>query len=280
LKILTVLIVYGSLGTCAFAHAPSSPTAPPEPATKLPQPPKEGNLSDPFEPMNRGVLRFNRTIDGLILKPAATLYHAITPAPARAGVANALNNLAAPLVSVNLTFQGEGKKAGRQFGRFLINSTLGIGGLFDVAKTMGLSREDTDFDHTMAKAGVPSGPYIILPLLGPATPRAIVGRVAQVIADPFNRVMIHEGHRNYIYIRSGTQIISARDQSDALIEVLESDTYMYETMRSIYSQVVRIKEGKQAPNEYQGPKPSDDWGQPIPTNESQKNENIPTPSYP
>ena len=281
MKMRTALMLCGLLAACTYVHAFAMEERPPP--TALPgsaSTPENQNLADPFEPMNRSILCVNRVIDGLFLKPIAVAYRGVMPAPARAGVSNVLQNLATPLVSLNMAFQGEGKKAGQQLGRFLINTTVGIGGLFDVAKQVGLPREDTDFDHTMAKAGVPSGPYLVLPILGPSTPRALAGRVAQVVADPFNRLMIHEGHRSYMYLRAGVQLISTRDQSGGLIEVLESDTYMYETMRSVYSQVVRAKEGKQPSAAYQAPKPSDDWDAVTHKKESQANEKNTTGLHP
>ena len=267
MKKLKAFLLLSILFVCAFAHANDAPH---QASSHQSQGEHEDRLPDPLEPVNRGILQFNRLIDGMFLKPISMVYRAILPSPARQGISNTLNNLGTPVVALNLALQGEGSKASRQVGRFLVNSTLGIGGLFDLASPMGLKNETADFDQTMAKAGIPSGPYLVLPVIGPSTPRAVVGRIAQIIVDPFNRIMIHEGHRNYIYVRAGIQLISLRDQSRSLIEVLESDNYMYETMRNLYSQTVRVKEGKMHNEDYQGPKPSDDWGQPIPHNESYK----------
>lgn len=216
-------------------------------------------LKDPFEPFNRSVLYLNRLVDGLFLKPLSHVYKGVVPSPLRTGVGNVLSNVAAPLSALNFTAQGEGKKAGVQLGRFLCNTVFGIFGLFDVAGAMGLKKEETDFDKTLANAGVPSGPYLMLPLLGPSTPRDALGHLAALVADPFNRFAIHEGHRGLIYARTGVQVVHTRSQNIKLLETLEADPqHMYEDMRTIYSEIVKVKEGGRTPV-YNGPKPTDSW---------------------
>lgn len=216
-------------------------------------------LKDPFEPFNRSVLYLNQLVDGLFLKPLSYVYKGVVPRPLRRGVGNVLSNVATPLSALNFAVQGEGKKAGVQLGRFLCNTVFGVLGIFDMASPMGLKKEETDFDKTLAKAGVPSGPYLMLPLLGPSTPRDALGRLAALVADPFNRLAIHEGHRSLIYTRTGIQMIHTRSQNIKLLETLEADPqHMYEDMRTIYSEMVKVKEGKTNPV-YRGPKPTDSW---------------------
>ena len=254
---IKVFLCCGSFLSYAFAQESllSKPQSTTSDATEY-----EASLQkDPFEPLNRSVLKFNHVVDGMVLKPLSTVYHTLLPSPARVGISNTLNNLKTPVIALNMCLQGEGRKASRTLGRFLVNSTLGIGGLFDIASRMGLRSETTDFDQTMAKGGIPSGPYLVLPVLGPSTPRALAGHIMEVIIDPFNRIMIHTDHRNYIYDRAGIQIIATREQSQNLIDVLESDSYMYETMRNLYMQKLKANVDKPETTPYQGPKPSDSW---------------------
>ncbi len=257
MTLIKVFLCCGSFLSCAFAQESSFP----QPQSTTPDAIEyEANLkNDPFEPINRCVLKFNRVVDGMVLKPLSTVYRTLLPSTARVGISNSLNNLKTPVIALNMGLQGKGRNATRALGRFLVNSTLGIGGLFDIASKMGLRGETTDFDQTMAKGGVPCGPYLVLPVLGPSTPRALAGHIMEVIIDPFNRVMIHEHRRNYIYDRVGIQVIATREQSQNLIDVLESDSYMYETMRNLYMQKLKVNVDKPETTPYQGPKPSDSW---------------------
>ncbi|MBN9564831.1 MAG: VacJ family lipoprotein [Alphaproteobacteria bacterium] len=216
-------------------------------------------LRDPFEPVNRSILYFNRLADGLVIKPLGLFYRNAVPSPIRQGVGNFLGNLTTPIEALNHTLQGQGKKAGKQFFRFILNTVIGICGIFDPATHMGFKKDETDFDTTFAKAGIPSGPYLMLPLLGPSTPRHALGRVLSLVLDPFNRIAIYNDQRNFVYYRSGIQIVHTRSEHHKLLETLEADpTYMYETMRSVYSEMVRAKENR-GDKPYSGPKPSDSW---------------------
>ena len=218
----------------------------------------ESTLSDPLEPFNRSILYLNRLADGLILKPLGQLYLATVPSPVRKGVGNFFSNLTTPIDALNHTFQGEGKKAGKQFFRFILNTTIGILGIFDPASSLGLKKDETDFDTTFAQAGVPSGPYIMLPLLGPSTPRNALSRGLNLLLDPFNRIAIYSGERNLIYYRSAAQMIHTRSENHTLLEILETDSRVYETMRSVYTQKVRAKENR-GDRPHTGPNPSDSW---------------------
>lgn len=136
-----------------------------------------GKIKDPLEPMNRKVHSFNNFFDRWLLKPVAKGYVVVVPKPARSGVSNFLDNLLYPTVIINQFLQGKGKTGGRDTARFLTNTTLGIGGLFDVASRWGLDKHDEDFGQTFAVWGLPSGPYLVLPFFGPSTPSNAVGDV-------------------------------------------------------------------------------------------------------
>ncbi len=126
---------------------------------------------DPLERMNRGTHKFNDAVDRAVLKPVAKGYQRFVPQVVRTGVSNVLTNLAFPTTIVNDLLQFKLKDAGVDLGRFVLNSTLGIGGLLDPASQMGIPRNDEDFGQTLGRWGVPSGPYLVLPLFGPSTLR-------------------------------------------------------------------------------------------------------------
>ena len=126
---------------------------------------------DPLEPLNRGVYRFNDAVDRAIARPVAKVYHDQLPEPIRSGISNAIDNLAYPTTIVNDLLQAKWRAALNDVGRFLLNSTFGLGGLFDPASKEGLDKNDEDFGQTLGKWGVPPGPYLVLPFFGPSTLR-------------------------------------------------------------------------------------------------------------
>jgi phospholipid-binding lipoprotein MlaA len=134
--------------------------------------------ADPLEGLNRATFAFNDKADEIVLKPVAKGYKAVTPQFVRAGVTNAFTNVGDVSVAVNSLLQGKPSDAVTSVGRFLVNSTLGILGLFDVATPMGLDKKDEDFGQTLGKWGVGAGPYLVIPLMGPSTVRDSVGRGA------------------------------------------------------------------------------------------------------
>ena len=133
-------------------------------------------INDPFEDLNRDIFIFNEKLDEKILKPAALAYRKITPQFARSGVTNFFNNLEEIDTTINQLLQGEIKYAFNDTGRFLINSTIGLFGLIDVASKMGLERHEEDFGQTLGVWGFGSGPYIMIPFLGPSNPRDLLSR--------------------------------------------------------------------------------------------------------
>lgn len=137
------------------------------------------NQPDPLESFNRPIFEFNDTIDRHLIKPSAEFYRDATPNELRQSLNNFFNNLDAPYSAVNSLLQGEWSNAGKSLGRFLINSTLGIFGLFDVAgNDMGIRARDEDFGQTLGAWGVDSGAYVVLPFLPPSNPRDLISRFA------------------------------------------------------------------------------------------------------
>ena len=133
-------------------------------------------INDPFEDLNRDIFAFNEKLDEKILKPTALLYRKVTPQFARTGVTNFFSNLKEIDTTINQVFQGEIKYAFNDAGRFVINTTIGLFGLIDVASKMGLERHEEDFGQTLGVWGISSGPYIMLPFLGPSNPRDLMSR--------------------------------------------------------------------------------------------------------
>ena len=138
---------------------------------------------DPFEPLNRQVFAFNQAADRMVLRPIARGYDAVTPRPVKISVANFFDNLTTPIWALNHLLQGEFAESGRQMGRFALNSTGGVLGLFDVASNGGIEKKRAHFDQTFGKWGAPSGPYLMLPFLGPSTVRGGVGIYARFQTD-------------------------------------------------------------------------------------------------
>ena len=132
------------------------------------------NPRDPFEPFNRSVYKFNDTVDTAVLKPVATAYRDIVPKLVRQGVNNFFSNLQDAWSVVNNILQLKGDAAGDSLARFGVNTFLGLGGIFDLATDLQIESHTKDFGHTLGYWGVPAGPYIMLPLLGPSTLRDTV----------------------------------------------------------------------------------------------------------
>ena len=139
------------------------------------------NKADPYERYNRSIYRFNTKLDNYILKPAAKTYRKITPKPVETGISNFFNNLSEPLTMVNSLLQGKVNYAGISAGRFVLNSTVGVLGIFDVADKLDIPEHNEDFGQTLAHWGFPSGPYVVLPLFGPRYLRHAGGMVPDFI---------------------------------------------------------------------------------------------------
>ncbi len=141
---------------------------------------------DPYEKLNRQIFSFNDAVDRNALRPAATAYQAILPDAVRTGVSNFFANLSDVWTGTNNLLQGKAKAGLSDFGRVLINSTVGIAGVLDMASRAGLAQHDEDFGQTLGVWGVPSGPYLMLPLFGPATIRDASALPVDTVADPWS----------------------------------------------------------------------------------------------
>jgi len=186
---------------------------------------------DPWEGFNRRVYAFNNVIDQVVLRPAAVTYQTITPEPVQRGVGNAFRNILELPSAANALLQAKPKAAGQDAGRFLVNTTLGLAGLFDVATKLGLEgRDQEDFGQTLAVWGVKQGPYLMLPLLGPSTPRDLAGVPVDWLLDPTNYID-KDGVR---YSLTALELAHSRAEMLELEEQIAGDRYLF--IRDIYLQ--------------------------------------------
>lgn len=196
---------------------------------------------DPLESTNRGVFAFNRQVDRWILDPITRAYRWAVPKPARNAISNFFLNLGSTKTLVNDALQLEWVDASVTTGRLVINTTVGIAGLFDVASRIGLERHESDFGQTLALAGTPSGPYIMLPVLGPSNVRDGFGTVVDGFFQPTYYILgpseLFFGGASEILIYSGSSGISTRDQRFLELKALEeSSVDFYAAMRSGFYQ--------------------------------------------
>jgi phospholipid-binding lipoprotein MlaA len=220
----------GSLGGCASKPA----------ATDSADAGDDAAVNDPYENTNRFFYKVNDTIDTYSLKPIAQGYVYVTPQPVRTGVHNLLSNLSSPALFANDVAQANPKRAGDTFMRFLINSTVGVVGVFDVAKSVGYRSHDTDFGVTLGLWGVPEGPFLYLPILGPNSPRGVVGYAADAALDPFTYVPHGYGLVTFNWARYGLGAIDTRASLLADLDKVKANALdPYATFRSLYRQHVQ-----------------------------------------
>jgi phospholipid-binding lipoprotein MlaA len=193
--------------------------------------------NDPYEVQNRQVFEMNQKLDRNIALPVATFYVHAVPHPIRDGIHNFLTNLDVPVTLANDVLQGEAKRAVDSAGRFVINSSIGIGGLIDVAAKVGVPEHDADFGETLAVYGVGEGPYLVLPFFGPSNPRDAVGlAVDNTVLDPWFWV----SWRSSFYYKLGDEVLEVVDKRaqniNAIKELERSSVDLYATERSLYRQ--------------------------------------------
>jgi phospholipid-binding lipoprotein MlaA len=187
---------------------------------------------DRFERFNRSVFALNRTLDKAIARPVAVAYRKVTPRPVRSGVANFMANIGYPTTIVNDLLQGKFKPFARDTGRFVVNSTVGIGGLFDPATRFGLQANDEDLGQTFGKWGIGPGPYLMLPLLGPSTVRDGVGNVG----DQFTNLRSYIDDDYWRYGLTALDLVSSREQLLETDSVLNRSFDPYAFVRNAYLQ--------------------------------------------
>lgn len=189
--------------------------------------------NDPFEPFNRSMFAVNEGLDAAVVRPVVLAYRNVVPEPGRTAVRNVLRNIRSPVILLNDILQGNGERAANTFGRFVVNSTLGIGGIFDVAgEHLDMPFHNEDFGQTLAVWGVPPGPYLFLPLLGPTNPRDGAGLGVDVVSQPLTWIGGF-GFEVLDYTRFGIGLIDTRENIDeSLQQVRRTSLDPYATIRS------------------------------------------------
>jgi phospholipid-binding lipoprotein MlaA len=197
----------------------------------------EEDFHDPFENTNRAIFDFNQTVDRAVLVPVAKAYRVALPEPLRDSLRDFLNNLNAPLIFANDALQAKFGLAKDTFVRFLLDSTIGMAGLVDVAGRWGIPFHEQDLGVTLGVWGIAEGPYLVIPILGPSDPRDLGGSVAQGFGDPWNRLASNNGMIWIVFARGG---VGGIDQRSRLIETLadieRTSLDYYATIRSLYRQ--------------------------------------------
>ena len=202
-------------------------------------------VNDPLEDLNRKTYEFNEKLDSTILKPTAELYSKFPP-KVKQGVTNFFNNLEEIDTSVNQLLQGKPKKSLNDLTRFVINSTIGIGGLFDVASKIGLERHEEDFGQTLAVWGVPEGPYIMLPFLGPSTLRDTASR-------PVSSFLSVTFHMTDTDVNIALKSVDALETRERLLDVeslMSGDKYSFVRDAYMQSMEYEVKDGIDVEDEF------------------------------
>lgn len=193
-------------------------------------------IADPWEGFNRRMFSVHKGLDRAVVGPVARGYRAVASEPVRRGVSNVFGNLGEPVTFVNDVLQARPTRAGKTVTRFVVNTTVGVLGVFDVAGDVGLPRHREDFGQTLAVYGTGPGPYLFIPILGPTSVRDVGGRVVDSVVNPINQVDFAAAStvRTGLYVGGAT---SARARLDPELQQLEETaTDEYATYRSLYAQ--------------------------------------------
>jgi len=194
-------------------------------------------INDPLEPVNREIFAFNRSLDTKAALPAATYYKSAVPGGAREGVHNFLSNLSLPVTFANDALQGRMTLASETICRFGVNTSIGVLGVMDPATDMGCPEHDQDFGLTLASYGVPGGPYMVLPLLGPTMPRDLFGKL---VVDHYFNPLGYVSYDGKLYVSLTENLVKLVDQRSRhvgeLHDVERNSIDYYSSMRAIYYQ--------------------------------------------
>lgn len=192
---------------------------------------------DPLEPMNRKLYAFNNALDTYFMKPVAEGYKDVVPRTVRNHVGDFLSNLHTPVIFINDILEAKSRRAGDSLVRFVVNSTVGVAGIFDVAADLGYPSHEADFGITLAIWGVGSGPFLYLPVLGPSSPRDAAGFGVGMVSDPFFWIGQGAAVTALGYSRTALTIVNTRaDLLKPIDEVKRMALDPYATFRSLYRQ--------------------------------------------
>jgi phospholipid-binding lipoprotein MlaA len=227
-KNCAILLLCGLVWLSACATPPTDPVARAE----------FEQTNDPFEPTNRKIFDFNLFVNRILLKPAARAYRDVVPEFGRNFIHHFLDNLNEPVVFANNVMQGEFRRAGITAGRFVINSSVGLGGILDPATPSGLEKQSGDFGQTLYSWGVKDGPFLMLPILGPSNPRDGIGMGVDGFIDPFGYVAGDFNVRTPYTV--GRMVVGGIDELsrnlDTLDQLQRDSIDFYASLRSLYRQ--------------------------------------------
>jgi len=198
--------------------------------------PETSGVNDPWEGFNRRMFAVNDALDGAVLVPASRAYRTVTVEKQRKGIRNFLANARTPVILVNDLLQGEFKRAGTTMGRFVLNTTIGFGGMGDPAERLGLAQHSEDFGQTLAVWGAPSGPYLVLPFFGSSTLRDGFGAGVDLAIDPVTWI---RGDAAQItrFTRAGVTLLAVREPLiEPLAQIEANSLDYYSSVRSFYIQ--------------------------------------------
>ncbi|HEY4029185.1 MAG TPA: VacJ family lipoprotein [Caulobacteraceae bacterium] len=198
---------------------------------------------DPLEPFNRSMYVVHRTLDHWVFGPAAHAYATVLPPPVRKGLRNLINNLKEPGIAFNDLLQAHPTRAAKTTGRFIINSTVGLGGLMDIAYNAGIPHHDNGFGTTAARYGMTPGPYLFIPFIGPTNFRDILGQAADIATDPLGYQPFRNGQ--VIYARAIVDGLDQRAAADTELRTIDDmSADPYASLRSLYEQnrAVQVQE--------------------------------------
>lgn len=257
-----------SLTGCASGRK-ANPNTMPTASTSTP--------GDPLEGYNRFMFKINDAIDRNAFEPIARGYRDYVPSPARTGLRNFLHNLRTPVNAANNILQGDVEGFATDISRFTINTTIGIGGLIDIAKQTGLEYRPEDFGQTMGVWGIGQGPYFVIPLLGPSTIRDTAGLLVDTYADPVRIYLYNTHNEGWYYARSIATSVDERELLlDAVDDLRRHSFDFYAATRSAYLQeraamVANKRPGAMAANAPTIP----DYSDPAPAKAKAKKKVIP-----
>lgn len=260
-KILSSLLLSSGFliatsGSCSFAAQPGVDiTMPTEgqltdtgskdnaPATNVTA---EEAINDPLEPLNRIFFALNRVIDTIILKPVAVIYDTVLPTPVQNGIGNFIQNLASPIYFLNHALQGNPEAAAKTALRFFMNTTMGLGGILDAGTELGYPETPTGFADTLGVWGVDTGPYLMLPIIGPSSFRGASGFAGDYYSNPFSYIFAkkrpHYKRRWMLYTLTATETVHNRSKVIAPLDDLEKNSAdYYASIRSIHLQQQQYK---------------------------------------
>ena len=204
---------------------------------------------DPFEPWNRAMLEVNDVVDGKIFKPVAEAYVKYTPEPIRTGISNFFGNIEDLFVGINNVLEGNGNRAGDDFGRVLLNSSFGVGGIFDLASMMGIERHTQDFGITFGKWGFPQGPYLFVPLFGPTTVRDGTGTIIRAFLGPTTYIFTNVPVRNVVYGLGALDLRANALGAESMVDQAALDRYRFIRNAYLRARRYQVYDGKPPPEE-------------------------------